>query len=732
MQKKVAMALSSLATIMQTPCLAQEQQAQEPAASSAIPGEIIVTAQKRSESIQRVPATITALNTEALETRNIENAASLQSVVPGLVVGETFGTSLISLRGISTGVTSGAEDPSVATHINGVYQPRSRTISSALSDLERVEVLSGPQGTLYGRNATAGVINYVLIRPQDSFGGEVTASAGNFETFGLKGRLSGPLSDNVRVLVSGVADDQGKGYTKNLAEGAPQSRLQKTRNIGGRAALDFDLPNDVSVQLDAIYQDSNSTPAALAFSPSQEGFIQAVLSPQSFKPYETYSAFGARNHTRYLQLIGTVTAPLSDTVTVKSITGYQRFRNHLRIDGDASTTQIVESDARFRSNTFSQELNLTGSFFNDKLQSIVGLFYYDDKFDHHGDSPFNLPFFGQSFIFTVDGPIDGKSYSVFTDHTYSVTDRLRVQGGLRYNHDKKSAATNIVYSGVDVCPAPPASKSWDSWTPRFGAQYDVTSTAMLYGQYTKGFKAGGFAASSCMDEFDPEKISGVEIGLKSRLFDNRVRFNIAGYKYKISDLQVQKVVDAGTLLIDNAAKAEVYGVEASLTGQITDDLRFDVAGVVQSAKYDQFLNCDEHLFIGACGAGDPRIGDARLSDASGNRLNRAPPYTVNMGLEYDVHLAGGGKILLRGENFLSGRVDYSEFPDRDSRQGAYSLQNAFVSFNDASNTWVVRAFVKNIGDKAIKSGYLFFSAIRQATGQYAAPRTFGAEITKRF
>ncbi|AUW58962.1 hypothetical protein C1T17_13540 [Sphingobium sp. SCG-1] len=734
MRHKISTTFGSIAVAMVIPNIAYSQQTDtaDISSSSGVP-EIVVTAQKRSESIQKVPATITALNSEALETRQVNDVAALQSQVPGLVVGETFGATLISLRGISTGVTSGAEDPSVATHINGVYQPRSRTIDSALVDLERVEVLSGPQGTLYGRNATAGVINYVLKRPSSSFQGEVTGSLGNYETRGIKGRVSGPLSDNVRLLASGVFENRDKGFTRNLLAGAPQSRLQTSRVAGGRAALDIDLTGGAKIELDAIYLDSESTPTTLAFGPSQESFIQAALNPQSFKPFNVYSNYRALDHTKYLQLIGAIDIPLSDDVSLKSITGYQRFRNHLRIDGDASATLVVESDARFRSNTFSQEINLNASSFDGRLKSIFGAFYYNDKFNHRGDSPFNLAFFGnQLFVFSVEGPIKGESYSAFTDHTFSVTDRLRLQGGIRFNHDKKSAATNILFSGVDVCPAPPASRSWDSWTPRLGVQYDVTDSSMLYAQYTKGFKAGGFAASSCMDEFEPEKISGVEVGLKARLFDNRVRFNIAGYSYRINDLQVQKVVDAGSLLVENAARAKVYGVEASLTAQLADHLRLDASGIIQSAKYAEFFNCNEKLFIGACGASDPRSQADRLSDASGNRLNRAPPYTANVGVEYDMPLNNGGKIVLRGESMFSGRVDYNEFPVPGSQQKAYSLQNAFLSYTSPNDRYVLRAFVKNIGDKAYKSGYLFFSAIRQDTGQYAPPRTYGAEATLKF
>lgn len=706
--------------------------AQDPSTSAAEGTgiqDIVVTAQKRSENLQRVPATITALGSEALETRQINDVAGLQSQVPSLVVGEYYGTSLITLRGISTGVTSGAEDPSVATHINGIYQSRSRSVDSAMADLERVEVVSGPQGTLYGRNATGGVINYILKRPGNELQGEVTARAGNFERFGGQARVSGPVSDRVEVLVSGIFDKQAKGFTRNLRPDAPRSRFETNQTFGGRVAVDIDL--GVDIQLDAIYLDTRTTPVVSAFAPALTTAFQQFLAPQSFRPHETFSELKSRTHTKYFQSSAVLTLEIADNVSLKSLTGYQTFRDDMLIDLDGSGTASIPVDQRLNSETFTQEFNLNADWLDGRVKSVFGLFYYNDDFLGESLTDFRLPGFGA--VFDSYNKILSKSYAAFTDHTFSVSDRFRLLGGIRFNRDEKTSRQTRRVSGFVNCPLVPLDRDWEAWTPRFGAQFDVADDAMLYGQWSRGFKSGGFASNSCRDEFDPEKITALEAGIKTTLFDNQVRFNLSGYHYKIANLQVQKIVGVGNLQVDNAAAAKIYGAEASLTALLTENLQLDVAGMVQSAKYKEFLNCNETEFVGACGPTDTRRGSATFfTDVSGNWLNRAAPYSLNVGLQYLWEMQDGGSLLLRGETFFSGKVRFSEFERPDAVQGAYDTQNLFVTYTFPDNGLILRGYVKNIGNTNYKVSYLYQSAINQGQGNWAPPRTYGVEGTFRF
>lgn len=710
-----------------------------PAASGDAPAtglsEIVVTAQKREQNLQKVPASITALSSDQLETRQIKDIAGLQSEVPSLVVGRYYGTSLITLRGISTGLTSGAEDPSVATHINGVYQPRSRSVDSAMADLERVEVLSGPQGTLYGRNATGGVVNYVLKRPTSTLQGEVTGRYGNYDRFGVQGRVSGPLSDNVRVLVSGVYDKQAKGYAVNLASNPGAAKtLDRSQYAGGRFALDIGDAKGLNAQLEAIYLDTKTVPVTESFSAPDVAYFLPFLGTQSFVPHRTYSNISPYTHSKYFQASGTLSIPLSDHFELKSITAYQTFKDEMLIDGDSSAASSVETLQNIDSNTFSQEFNLNGSSFDDRLKSIFGAFYYKDNYLGRSNTPFNVP--GFAAVFATYSKIDAEAYAFFTDQTFSVTDRFRLQAGIRYNHDKKTATMSLLVGGFPAFPLQTlAPKIASAWTPRIGAQFDVTNDVMIYGQWSKGFKSGGYAANSAGNSFDPEHIQGFEAGIKAKLLDNRVRFNLAGYHYKISNLQVQKVVDVGTFFVLNAAEAKIYGAEFSLNALLAPGLEFDASGMVQSAKYTDFKNCNEVIAQGACGAADPLSGvlapAGNLVDVSGNWLNRAAPYSLNLGLQYTADVAGG-KLVLRGESYFSGRVHFSEFGSADSTQSAYSLQNAFVTYTPANDRFTLRGYVKNIGNTDYKVGYFYLSAIRQANGNYGAPRTYGVEATVRF
>ena len=691
---------------------------------------IVVTAQKREENLQRVPTTITALGSEALETRQIDDVVDLQTEVPSLFVGQYYGTSIITLRGISTTVTSGAEDPSVATHINGAYQPRSRTVDSAMADLERVEVLSGPQGTLYGRNATGGVINYILQRPGNEFEGEITAGVRNYEGYGVKARASGPLSDSVGLLVSGIFDKQAKGFTRNLLPNAPRSRFEQSRAVGGRVALDLEVSPAINVELDAIYLDTRFVPTASAFSAPKSPALAAFLGTQSFKPHEVVSERNSIARTKYFQTIGAVTFDLSDSVSLKSITAFQTFRDEMSIDLDASAEASVPIRQNLNSESFTQELTLTAGLFDDRLQTIVGAFYYDDDFLGTSITDFSVPGFAGQFA--TSAKILTKSYAAFTDNTFSVSDRFRLLAGLRFNRDEKTATQFINFNGFPVCPQVTNNKVSEAWTPRFGAQFDVNDDTMVYGQWSRGFKSGGFVSNSCADDYDPEKIKGPEVGLKTTLFDNRLRFNLAGFYYEISDLQVQKVVGVSDFLVENAGAAEIYGAEFSLVAAPADGLQLDASGILQSAKYTQFDNCDQTAFIGACSAFDLRPVAARNVSVAGNRLNRAPPYTLNLGVQYTFPIAGAGDLLIRGESFFSGKVNFSEFPVPETVQPAYSLQNIFVTYTAPGDRYIIRAFVRNIADKDYKVASFFQTAITQFQGNWGAPRTFGVEGTVRF
>lgn len=688
--------------------------------------EIIVTAQKRSESAQDVPATIAVLGEEELQDRQIQTLSDLQSQVPSLVVGNLFGTNLITLRGISTGVTSGLEDPSVATHINGAYQPRSRSIDSAMVDLERAEVISGPQGTLYGRNATGGAVNYILKGPATEFEGQISGRVGNYQRVGLSGSVSAPLTDGVGIRVTGLFDNQDKGFTKVLNANAPKSSIEDNKSYGGRVILRLDPASNLRIDLEQIYLNTKSSTIFSVFeAPRNNG---TILLPQFYGAHGVYTTVDPVLDSRYWQSIATVTLDLSDNVSFKSISAYQNYAQDMTIDSQGSADQTLRGPiVTFnRSKTFTQEFNLNASLLDGRLTSIVGLYYFDDDLTVDTDirvGPATFDLFSRQVA---------KSYAVFTDNTFSVTDNLRLIAGVRYNTDRKEATQSAFRGGTSVVlPLQTNEVKFNAWTPRFGFQYDINTEVMVYGQYSKGFKAGGFVANVfAVNSYEPERIEGGEIGFKSELLDRRIRLNVASYYYNYSNLQVNAsalVNGVPNFRIRNAASSEIYGIEGQLQFAVSEALKLDLAGMVQSAKYKDFQTCNNTAFTGACGT----AATSTFINVKGNWLNRAAPYSLNIGLEYTAP-AFGGEVKVRGESIFSGRIYYDEFATGAATQGAYSIQNLFVSYAPDSNAFTLRAYVKNLGDADYKTSAFYQTANRQYQGLWGAPRTYGLEASVRF
>lgn len=696
--------------------------------------DIVVTAQKRSESVQDVPASITAIGEKALELRQIESLSDMQGQVPSLVVGNLFGANLITLRGISTGLTSGTDDPSVATHIDGAYQPRSRSIDIAMVDLERVEVLAGPQGTLYGRNATGGAVNYVLRGASTDFEADVTGRVGNYGRYGVAASASGPLSDTLGIRVTGLYDDQSKGFTRVLNEDAPRKSLEDYRVFGGRAVVEFKPTTELSVTLQGIGLNTKSSTSFFPFAPSLNPTINAASQPQSYEAHKVYTDVDAKLDSDYYQGIATINWDVADNISVKSISAYQNYNQVMLIDSDGSATApyrgptYQETDSR----TITQEFNANANFLGGRLKSIFGFFYFNDNIELDT----NLTIFSTGNL-RFNTFQKARSYAFFTDHTFSVTDSIRLLAGLRYNRDKKSARQSFFIArpnGALITGLAPTTNevTFDSWTPRFGFQIDLAEKIMLYGQYTKGFKSGGFASNvTAVNSYAPEKIKGGELGIKSDFAGGRIRLNVAGYYYDYSDLQVQSValVDGVSVFrVRNAANSRIYGAEVQLQAVASDALRFDFSGMLQSAKYTDFITCNNTAFLGACGT----AATSTLVNVKGNWLNRAPDYTINVGAEYDFQLGSAGKLTVRGESYFSGQVFYDEFATPLLKQKAYSLQNLFVSFSPTNGNYDLRFFVKNIGKTDYKTSAIFQTSAFQQMGTWGQPRTVGAEATVHF
>ena len=694
--------------------------------------DIIVTAQKREQRLQDVPATIAAFSQESLETRQIRGLNDLTTRVPSLVMGYQFGSNQITLRGISTGLTSGFEDASVAVHVNGVYQARARSLDLAQMDLERIEVLSGPQGTLYGRNATGGVVNYIMRGPSDKMEAEVTGNIGNRDAHGVRGFISGPINEKVGFRITGLWDNTD-GDVKNLLAGAPDKHFGGRHVAAIRGVLAFEPMETLRIEVEGTFSNTRANYAPTALAPSLDPGRRAFLVPQTYRPHKVYSDLDAENNTKQYTATGTITLDVSDNVQLKSISGYQKYRNFMAVDYDASGANAEHIPSAGHSRTYSQEFNLNTDTFDGRLNSIFGMFYFNDKYTQQTNvfSSLFAQFTGPNAdVYQANFSQKATSLAFFTDHTFSVTDRFRLLAGIRFNHDNKKGNLNV----RGQCSNVNRDLTFEAWTPRAGVQFDVSNNVKTYATYQKGFKSGGIGSGTCGDTFKPETIEGGEAGIKTSLADNRIHLNVAGFWYDYKNIQVQKTLGtAGGFQVQNAAAARIKGIEASFDASIIDRLKLDGSAMVESAKYTDYTNCNPGDFLGACTAADtrPATDPTRNKNLAGNWLNRAPPYSVSLGLEYGLDVAGG-ELLLRGESYWSGKLRFTEYNDAVLDQKAYNIQNAYATFTSGNEKYVLRAFIKNIGNTNYRTSGFFDGFTVQRNGTWGASRTFGGEVTVRF
>ncbi|WP_340265875.1 TonB-dependent receptor [Sphingobium mellinum] len=697
-----------------------------------------MTAQKREQRLQDVPATIAAFSEQSLQTRQIRGLNDLTTRIPSLVMGYQFGSNQITLRGISTGLTSGFEDASVAVHVNGVYQARARSLDLAQMDLERIEVLSGPQGTLYGRNATGGVVNYIMKGPSEKMEAEFTGSVGNRDAHGIRGFISGPINDKVGFRIAGLWDNSD-GDVKNLLVGAPKKNFGDRHVAAIRGVMDFKPTETLKIEIEGTYSHTRGSYAPTALAPSINPSRAAFLVPQTYRPHEVYSSLDAKNDTTQYTATGTITWDIMDNVQLKSISGYQKYRNFMAVDYDASGAIANEIPSSGHSRTYSQEFDLNTDTLDGRLKSIFGMFYFNDKYTQQ-TNVFSSLFGGTNVdVYQANFSQKAKSLAFFTDHTFSVTDRFRLLAGIRFNHDTKKGNLNV----RGQCSNVERDLSFDAWTPRAGVQFDVSNQVKAYATYQKGFKSGGIGSGTCGDTFKPETIEGGEAGVKTSLVDNRIHLNLAGFWYNYKNIQVQKTLgSAGGFAVQNAAAARIKGIEASFDASITDRLKLDGSAMVESAKYTNYTNCYPGDFLGACSPPNPnnplapfdprpQTDPTRNQDLTGNWLNRAPPYSVSLGLEYRLDVAGG-ELLLRGESYWSGKLRFSEFADPILTQKAYNIQNAYATFTPGNESFVLRAFIKNIGNTNYRTSGFFDGFTFQRETTWGAARTYGGEVTVRF
>jgi iron complex outermembrane receptor protein len=735
---KLLQSASVLTLVVFAPSLATAQASPAAASGSedvvAQVEEVIVTAQKREQSLQSVAAAVSAVGAEAIQRRGITDTTNLQFFVPSLVAGKIAGVTAVSIRGVGLNQYGATSQPGVAVHIDGVYQARTLTGGLGQMDLARIEALRGPQGTLYGRNATGGAVNFVTAAPSDRFEGSVLAGYASYDEYHLNGVVNVPVNEQVRTRLVVDYVDRREGFVKNVVAGGPDA--DKGSAFAARFKVNADLGPTLNLDLSVFYlaRDGgfpwlqlNSPPsaAAVAGNPFLAGAV-VPLSPHRFsadlKPDSELDTYGGA---------ATVSVDLG-LAQLKSITAYAWYDYRAHYDADGTNLAFSPEVEIAKSTTVSQEFNLGGEA--GRLDWLVGAFYMDDtlKAVYQFDFPLGYPAAGLvpgGRLTTASFPYRVKTAAVFTDNIFNVTDRFRLIAGARYSEDKVESRSSTIINGVQVAPGVvlptlitcnnvASDPSFHSFTPRAGLQYDITSDVGSYATVSRGFKNGG--VNGCDDVYQPEKITAYETGLRMQFLDRALTVNPTIFYYDYTGFQVTQIRGLESPVI-NAPKATVMGFELESAWRATEHLTFNGTLTLLDAQYGNGFTNTDTLNLAA-----------GVQNLDGKRLNRAPKRSASLGAEYRTAMTEQGRLTLRGDVYVSSRIYFREFNTALDSQAAYQVVNLNLTWDSPDERYAVRAYVNNAGDEAYLAQVGASDAYGARFSSYAPPRQVGVELRAKF
>ena len=724
--------------------------------------EVVVTAQKRAGNLQDTPIAISAVTGDAIEKLNIDDIGAIAAANPSLVYSEAGGEAQLYIRGIGSNIFNVGADQSVATHIDGVYTGRANMGLTQFLDIDRVEILRGPQGTLYGRNATGGAINIISRAPTDEFEGYVSGLVGSFDRIDVRGAVSGPISENLsgRLAVRRLKDD---GYTEDLdPQGGDKIDDNDLAALRGSLRWKSDALTATLIAEHSEFQNGNTS----IFPIDNTGLAESFGAKPNRDIHKTYNNTPSFHEWETGAVTGILDWAVTDTTNLNLTVGYRDWDSDFLFNTDGTEIEITRTTLSYASEQLSAELRLSGE--SGWGRWLVGAYWFDeDKYGALGlvRSGFTPPtvLVPRSFIFRADGT--GEATALFGQVDFKLADTWTLSAGLRYSDEKKGdflrQSTLLpdnellgLFTPNPIPDATPAStrrvtRSWDAWTPRVGLEFRPSDDRLFYLTYSEGFKSGGFNDLSVVNPpFDPELVDSIEVGAKTEWLGGRLRANASAFYYDYTDLQVSVFASVGsitTTFTTNAAEATVQGLELDLAAKVTDSLDIAASLAILDATYDRFVTP-----YGSCTAANValdarctgRVGLPRLIDAAGNRLTNAPEFKGSISATYRFDLSGGGSISLLGAAHHQGRVYFVPANTTVMSQSSYTLVDARIGYENESGDLAIGAFVKNLADEDYFHNIVQFTstsdarkdvfAIGNALGYPAAGRQWGVEVTYRF
>ena len=714
------------------------------AAPSGLLGDIVVTARKRTERLQDVPVAVSAVKGDALLTQGAINVQDVSRVAPGLFY-QSIEPSRpnIYLRGIGTRSFDAGAESSVGTFIDGVYIGRFGGQIANLVGVDRVEVLKGPQGALFGRNTIGGAINITTKKPGDEFEARVTGTYDRQSHFhsdggGATGIVSGPLVEGklFALLSGGYNHDDGNMLATNTGRryNGQTSKTARGRLVWKAADdLEFDLAGDYLDTKDSLGFRGNDVdgtrPAILVAKPG-------LTEPVDPDPYRFSQTSFPGSHDRSGG-VGLTSTYGGDAAALTSVTAYRAGRERGDSDLDGTAFDTVSNPVAEKSHQVSQELRLSsvsgGALtFADKVNWLVGVYYYSE---HVRRSEGQLIGADSVLTFFSGGPFDNvsnvrvntRSYAAFGQVGVKLTDTLKIDAGLRYSSDHKHA----VIGGVTDFPLPflvPADfevtphKTFSSVDPSATLSYKPTRDILAYVSYSKGFKSGAFqyvaftpALASAI--VDPEKLNAYQAGVKTEFLDHHLRINAAAFYYDYNNIQVPRIeIPAGgsvpAVTLSNAARSHVKGFEVEGVGILTRNFRIEYGYAFLDAKFKKYVY-------------------SSVLDFSGNTLPRAPRNTVDLAGVATIPI-GGDSLEVRGAmNYVSSlyfEPDNAKV-DPGTREPARTLFDASATFTHGG--YALTIWGRNLSDKGYRSSVLNISGSR-LDEVWASRRVVGVTLAAAF
>jgi iron complex outermembrane recepter protein len=686
-------------------------------AVSSLAERVTVTATRTGASdVQSTPAAITVLQDRTLEELGAETIEALAGVVPAVTISQHTGLAQVTIRGIGTNSTFG--DPSSTVHLDGVYLGRPAMVFADFLNIERVEVLRGPQGTLYGRNSVGGTINIVTRQPTNTLETSLRLTAGNYHKLRAEGAVSGPLIKNKVMGNFAFLRGTREGFVHDLDH--PDHSLGSEDTWAGRGRLRIVLGAQSELLLSGDHGRFDGVPLTYAKPIARKtDFSVPFDSPGSLWTVRTSDVTSGKNVQQGAS--AKLAVRLNGTTTLTSLTAYRRSNYRFFIDADATELQLQTSDVPDVQRQVSEELTLVQR--TPKLTWIGGVFFFDE----HTEGQVEITVYPavQSRLFAKIGT---KARALFGQATYRLSRRVSLTAGVRYTDEQKDldntggvyrlgmavlADLTSFYDYVDHA-------TYQAWTPKGSLQAQVSRDTFVYVSATRGFKSGGFnqfnpTAPEPERAFNPEFAWSFEGGLKRTMADGRVRVNTAMFSNDYRDLQVQSFLRPGVIDISNAGSAIIRGIEVEAVATAWRGLQ--LAGHVSwlDATYDRYI---------ARGPG----GTTR--DAAGNRLNNAPEWSGSGSAVYELATGRTGTTSVRGEVSWQSRVFFTPVNDTIETQRAYGRVHLRAGFEPPSRRWEIAVYVRNAANRDYITGTANVP-IPAITGRPGEPRHWGTQLTLR-